>query len=204
MNALIGQPVSRVDGPVKVTGQASYAAEFRLRTLAYGAIVPSRIASGRISKLDASAAERAPGVLPVIWHENCERLPYHKLDPVPIVDPKSGQPLRVMQTAEGTVRRAADRRRDRRDAGAGGGGGLPGAGGGPRHGRRAGCCRVHPRIRRRSRTRHRGGREPPSAAMRMRPSRRLRCGSTGITATRASTTMRWSRMRPSPNGMAAG
>ncbi|HEX4260101.1 MAG TPA: xanthine dehydrogenase family protein molybdopterin-binding subunit [Acetobacteraceae bacterium] len=100
MNALIGQPVSRVDGPVKVTGQASYAAEFRLRTLCYGAIVPSRIASGRISKLDASAAERAPGVLAVIWHENCERLPYHKLDPIPIVDPKSGQPLRVMQTPE--------------------------------------------------------------------------------------------------------
>ena len=41
MNAIIGQPISRVDGPAKVTGQAVYAAEFRLHNLAYAALVSS-------------------------------------------------------------------------------------------------------------------------------------------------------------------
>ena len=39
MNAIIGQPISRVDGPAKVTGQAIYAAEFNLRNVAYAALV---------------------------------------------------------------------------------------------------------------------------------------------------------------------
>ena len=38
MNAFTGQPISRVDGPEKVTGQAIYAAEFRLTNLAYAAL----------------------------------------------------------------------------------------------------------------------------------------------------------------------
>jgi xanthine dehydrogenase YagR molybdenum-binding subunit len=79
MNAIIGQPISRVDGPAKVTGQAIYAAEFGLRNLAYAALVHSTIARGRIERLDSATAERAPGVLAVISHLNAARLPYASL-----------------------------------------------------------------------------------------------------------------------------
>ena len=46
---LIGQPVSRVDGRQKVTGTATYAAEFALPRMAHGALVRSTVARGRIA-----------------------------------------------------------------------------------------------------------------------------------------------------------
>ena len=60
--AFIGQPVSRVDGRQKVTGGATYAAEFDVPGLAHAAIVRSTVANGRIASIDSAAAERAPGV----------------------------------------------------------------------------------------------------------------------------------------------
>jgi xanthine dehydrogenase YagR molybdenum-binding subunit len=100
MNAIIGQPISRVDGPAKVTGQAIYAAEFHLRNLAHASLVQSTIPSGRIATIDASEAERAPGVLAVISHENADPLPYLPFNQRPLVDPKSGEQLRVFQGPE--------------------------------------------------------------------------------------------------------
>ncbi len=100
MNAIMGQPVPRVDGPAKVTGQARYTAEFRPFNLAFAALVTSTIPRGRISRLDIAEAERAPGVLGVITHENCERLPYNEMEKRPQVDPQSGDQLRVFQNAE--------------------------------------------------------------------------------------------------------
>lgn len=73
---IIGKPVSRVDGRQKVTGAATYAAEFDRPGQAYGVIVRSTIASGRISTIDSAAAERAPGVLTVLTHRNAPRLAY--------------------------------------------------------------------------------------------------------------------------------
>src|SRR5690606_37842979 len=70
VSAATGQPHSRVDGVAKVTGAAKYAAEFARPDLAYGAIVQSTIAKGRIVTIDTAAAERAPGVLAVLTHEN--------------------------------------------------------------------------------------------------------------------------------------
>ena len=58
MSAATGEPHSRVDGPAKVTGAARYAAEFSLPDLAYGAIVQSTIAKGRITAIDTAAAAR--------------------------------------------------------------------------------------------------------------------------------------------------
>jgi xanthine dehydrogenase YagR molybdenum-binding subunit len=66
----IGKPVSRVDGPAKVTGQAKYAAEFNVSDLAYGVAVPSAIAKGRIKSIDRSAALAVPGVIEVFAHDN--------------------------------------------------------------------------------------------------------------------------------------
>ena len=66
----IGKPVSRVDGPAKVTGQAKYAAEFNVPGLAHGFVVSSKIAKGRIKSIDRSAALAVPGVLEVFAHDN--------------------------------------------------------------------------------------------------------------------------------------
>ena len=66
----IGLPRSRVDGPAKVTGGATYAGEFATPNLTYGYVVSSDIATGRIRHIDAEAARAVPGVLAVITHEN--------------------------------------------------------------------------------------------------------------------------------------
>src|SRR5215510_4853377 len=70
----IGQPISRVDGRAKVTGEAKYAAEYKVQNLAYGHVVSSAIAKGRIKKIDAGDALRLEGVLQVFTHENTPRL----------------------------------------------------------------------------------------------------------------------------------
>jgi xanthine dehydrogenase YagR molybdenum-binding subunit len=97
MSAFVGRSISRVEGPEKVTGQATYAAEFRLRNMAFAAQVRSTIAEGRITAMDAVQAESSPGVLAVITHLNAPKLPYEPLENRPQVDPQSGDQLRVFQ-----------------------------------------------------------------------------------------------------------
>ncbi|HUC48105.1 MAG TPA: xanthine dehydrogenase family protein molybdopterin-binding subunit [Xanthobacteraceae bacterium] len=70
MTSYIGTPTSRVDGVAKVTGAAKYAAEFNVPGLAYGSVVTSTIAKGRITQIDRSAAMRVPGVIDVLTHDN--------------------------------------------------------------------------------------------------------------------------------------
>jgi xanthine dehydrogenase YagR molybdenum-binding subunit len=70
MAPYIGTSTSRVDGFAKVTGSAKYAAEFNVPGLAYGSVVTSTIAKGRIVRIDRSAALRVKGVLDVLTHEN--------------------------------------------------------------------------------------------------------------------------------------
>jgi len=70
-DGLVGKPLDRIDGRLKVTGAARYAYETRdLTRPAYGFIVTAGIAKGRILKLDTSAAKASPGVLLVMTHEN--------------------------------------------------------------------------------------------------------------------------------------
>ncbi len=70
MTSYIGTPTSRVDGVAKVTGAAKYAAEFNVPGLAYGSVVTSTIAKGRITRIDGSAAMRVQGVIDVLTHDN--------------------------------------------------------------------------------------------------------------------------------------
>src|SRR4051794_30458746 len=100
MNAVIGQPISRVDGPDKVTGHATYAGEFELPGLTHAVMVLSTVPRGRIARLDTAAAERAPGVLAVLTHENAPRLAYEKMEKKPQVDAQSGEQLHVLQDPE--------------------------------------------------------------------------------------------------------
>jgi xanthine dehydrogenase YagR molybdenum-binding subunit len=66
----IGAAISRIDGHAKVTGGAKYAAEPHVADLAHGSVVTSRIAKGRILRIDASDAMRVAGVIAVLTHKN--------------------------------------------------------------------------------------------------------------------------------------
>jgi xanthine dehydrogenase YagR molybdenum-binding subunit len=69
-DSIIGTPTPRIDGPLKTTGAAEYAADFHFDRLVYAMPVGATIASGRIAKLDATEAESMPGVLLVLHHGN--------------------------------------------------------------------------------------------------------------------------------------
>ncbi len=71
---VLGAPIDRVDGSLKVTGAARYAYEHRVDGVLYAVGVQSTIARGRIVSVDATAAEALDGVVGVLWHENAPRL----------------------------------------------------------------------------------------------------------------------------------
>ncbi|HET9485103.1 MAG TPA: aldehyde oxidoreductase molybdenum-binding subunit PaoC, partial [Xanthomonadales bacterium] len=70
------QPVDRIDGPLKVTGTAPYAHDRHdvVANQAYGYIVGSAIAKGRITAIDLAAAKASPGVLAIVTAENAGKL----------------------------------------------------------------------------------------------------------------------------------
>jgi CO/xanthine dehydrogenase Mo-binding subunit len=70
----IGVGLTRVDGPLKVTGAALYPTDFDYPNLAYALLVRGTIAAGRIRSIDTEQAQAAPGVLAVITHRNAPRL----------------------------------------------------------------------------------------------------------------------------------
>ena len=73
---VVGQPVDRIDGPLKTTGTARYAYEHQdvAPNTAYGYVVGSAIAKGRIVSIDQSTAKGAPGVLGIVTAENAGKL----------------------------------------------------------------------------------------------------------------------------------
>lgn len=74
MNTSIGNPIDRIDGRLKVTGQAKYSAEFPADNMVYALGVNSTIARGSISSIDTSKAEALDGVLKVITYKNVDKL----------------------------------------------------------------------------------------------------------------------------------
>ena len=87
-DGFLGKPVQRVDGDVKVRGQARFTAEFRFDDLAYAVLVHSTIAKGSISRIDTTRSKRAPGVLEVLTYKNMPRLKAPPL--VDLTDLKKG------------------------------------------------------------------------------------------------------------------
>ncbi len=73
---VIGQPLDRIDGPRKVTGTARYAYEQHdvAPNQAYGHVVGSAIAKGKIVSMDLAAARRAPGVLTIVTAQSAGKL----------------------------------------------------------------------------------------------------------------------------------
>jgi xanthine dehydrogenase YagR molybdenum-binding subunit len=89
-----GQPVTRVDGQLKVTGKALYAADNPVPNLVYAALVTSTVARGAVERIDPAAAARHPDVLRVLTDFGGVKLPY---------DPRQvwcfGQPVAVVVAA---------------------------------------------------------------------------------------------------------
>jgi xanthine dehydrogenase YagR molybdenum-binding subunit len=73
-HGLIGASISRVDGPLKVAGKATFCAEFPMEGLTYAALKYATIARGRIVEIDTSTAEVASGVVFVMTHRNAPKL----------------------------------------------------------------------------------------------------------------------------------
>jgi xanthine dehydrogenase YagR molybdenum-binding subunit len=73
--ASIGQPIDRVDGRLKVTGRAKYAAEFAVPGVVHAVLVQSTIGAGAITSFDIAGAQAMPGVLAVITPEGAPKLP---------------------------------------------------------------------------------------------------------------------------------
>ena len=89
---LIGPGVDRVDGPLKVTGEASYPGDFGFPEMAHAALVRATVAAGRIRGIESAAAQAAPGVVAVITHRNAPHLgrgpdtPVWRQPPPPLQD----------------------------------------------------------------------------------------------------------------------
>lgn len=66
----VGQPINRLEGHLKVTGKAKYAAEYDARDLLYGYIVNSTITKGKIKTIDTSEIKKMEGVVEVFTHDN--------------------------------------------------------------------------------------------------------------------------------------
>ena len=73
---VIGKPTDRIDGPLTTTGTVPYAYDRHdvVPNQAYGFVVGSAIAKGRIACIDQSAAKTAPGVLAIVTTENAGKL----------------------------------------------------------------------------------------------------------------------------------
>jgi xanthine dehydrogenase YagR molybdenum-binding subunit len=98
-HGLIGKPVSRIDGRLKVTGKARFAAEVPLEGMEYAALLFSTIARGQIVTLDTTEAEASAGVTLVMTYRNAPRM---KPPPMMLSVPKAAgiSDLPVMQDTE--------------------------------------------------------------------------------------------------------
>jgi xanthine dehydrogenase YagR molybdenum-binding subunit len=73
-HGLLGAPVPRIDGPLKVRGAARFAAEVPMEGMVYASLAFSTIPKGSIAALETSAAEKAPGVVLVMTHRNAPHM----------------------------------------------------------------------------------------------------------------------------------
>src|SRR5215831_18793431 len=71
-HAILNKRYTRVDGPLKVSGAATYTYDVRLPNMLYGRLVRCPYAHARVTKFDSTAAEKMPGVKAVIQAMNKE------------------------------------------------------------------------------------------------------------------------------------
>ncbi|MBV8095473.1 MAG: hypothetical protein JOY71_08160 [Acetobacteraceae bacterium] len=84
---IVGDPIDRRDGRLKVTGGARYAAEFPVQGLVHAVLVQSTVPAGTIAGFEIDDAKRQPGVLAIITPENAPRLQAKQASPQTITAP---------------------------------------------------------------------------------------------------------------------
>lgn len=85
-NQFIGNPTPRVEGELKVSGKAIYAADVTLPGMLWGKLLRSPIASGKIKRIDTSRAMALPGVRAIVTGEEVKGLKIgRKLYDMPIL-----------------------------------------------------------------------------------------------------------------------
>lgn len=72
--ALIGKPIDRIDGRLKITGAAKYSAEFKPDNMVYGYPLRSTVANGTVNDFNIEAAERCPGFITFLSYKNAPKL----------------------------------------------------------------------------------------------------------------------------------
>ncbi len=78
---IVSRPFARIEGPLKVSGRATYSAEFKLPGMVHGVLVGAQIGKGRITAIDSASVEGLPGVLAVITdYETFLRNPAQGMD----------------------------------------------------------------------------------------------------------------------------
>ncbi|MDF1728799.1 MAG: xanthine dehydrogenase family protein molybdopterin-binding subunit [Sulfitobacter sp.] len=98
---LVGQPLDRPDGPLKVTGTATYAHEWNLPGSAYGVFARAPFSRGQITSFDRETIEAMPGVLALITDERLLRNPAQgTANEAPVQNPRDvhyfGQPVALV------------------------------------------------------------------------------------------------------------
>ncbi|MEA5568862.1 xanthine dehydrogenase family protein molybdopterin-binding subunit [Anabaena sp. UHCC 0399] len=102
MNNIIGQPLNRVDGRLKVTGEAQYTADIPIEKLTYGVIFQSAIAKGKVLTIDTTQTLAVPGVIDIITYDQTPNLINIPFIPTPTPPKKDdniyhyGQPLGIV------------------------------------------------------------------------------------------------------------
>jgi xanthine dehydrogenase YagR molybdenum-binding subunit len=91
----IGAPINRTDAWAKVSGAAQYTAEHQVEGLTHAVLVTSTIPSGRVLRIDDSAAREVPGLLLVMTPQNAMRLPKENKDGK--LQPPIGRRLTLLQ-----------------------------------------------------------------------------------------------------------
>ena len=93
----VGKPLSRIEGRAKVTGKARFAAEYPVRGVVHAVPVLSSIPKGRVTGFDLQEAQRTPGVIAILTHQNALKLPYKPQSAVLSADPKIGHWFHPLQ-----------------------------------------------------------------------------------------------------------
>ncbi len=93
-NPAVGQPINRIDGVAKITGKATYSAEFKLAHAAYAVLVQSVVPKGKIEKIDTRHARSLPGVIEILTYANAPKLPHGGRA---AVNPPAGRVLSLLQ-----------------------------------------------------------------------------------------------------------
>ena len=70
MSASVGKSVNRLEGKMKVTGAANYAADYKADDLLYGYVVSSAITRGKIKSVNTDTVQALDGVVKIFTHEN--------------------------------------------------------------------------------------------------------------------------------------